>query len=181
MASRRTAQYLHGELYQRMSDDLHLAGMAKRTQQRCVQDHCNVLTEPRWGSNGRGFRSRGSRVPRQPLAVRHNRTTVESHQAVPNRVRHQAQYRNAAESQQFSPHKALQPHEYRNAVSSDSLGLLPTATTPGRTHPITLNSEGVLSPTRDLQFLVAAFSTEGATQPLPGRQDPVKSDINSKA
>jgi hypothetical protein len=39
----------------------------------------------------------------------------------------------------------LQPHEYRNAVSSDSLGLLPTATTPGHVHPIGLNSEGVPS------------------------------------
>jgi hypothetical protein len=99
MATQRTSQYFNGSLHQRMSDDLHLAGMAKRTRHRCVQGWCNVLTEPRWGSKVGGVRSRGSRVSRQPLAVRHNRIAVESHQAVPNRVRHRGETRNAVSSE----------------------------------------------------------------------------------
>jgi hypothetical protein len=86
MATQRTSQYLNGSLYQRMSDDLHLAGMLERTRLGCVRDCLNVVTEPRWGSNGRALRSRGSRVSRQPLAARHNRTAVESHPVAINRV-----------------------------------------------------------------------------------------------
>jgi hypothetical protein len=125
MATQRTSQYFNGSLYQRMSDDLHLAGMLERTRLGCVRDCLNVVTEPRWGSNGRALRSRGSRVSRQPLALRHNRIAVESHPAAINRV----------------PHRA----EHRYAVSSENLGLLPTGTTPGHGHPIVLNSEGVPS------------------------------------
>jgi hypothetical protein len=88
MATQRTSQHFNGELHQQMSDDLHLAGMPQRTRLGRVRDCFNVLTEPRWGANVRGMRSRGSRVPRQPLAVRHNRIAVESHQALVNRVPH---------------------------------------------------------------------------------------------
>jgi hypothetical protein len=73
MATQRTSPNGNGELHQRMSDDLHLAGMSERTRHGRVRDCFNVLTEPRRGSNGRGFQSRGSRVSRQPLAVTHNR------------------------------------------------------------------------------------------------------------
>jgi hypothetical protein len=55
------------------STDLHLPGMSQRTQHGSVRGRFNALTEPRWGSHVRGSRSRGSRVSRQPLAVRHNR------------------------------------------------------------------------------------------------------------
>jgi hypothetical protein len=99
MATQRTSQYFNGSLYQRMSDDLHLAGMSQSTPLGCVRGCCNVLTEPRWGSQVRGLQSRGSRVPRQPLAVRHNRIAVESRQSSANRVSHRGEYRQAVSSE----------------------------------------------------------------------------------
>jgi hypothetical protein len=76
-----------------------------------------------------GFRGR---APRQPLAVRHNRIAVESSHRSPSNM----------------PNPDLQLRSNRNAVSSDSLGLLPSATTPGQPRPMAQNSEGVPSPPR---------------------------------
>jgi hypothetical protein len=99
MATQQNSQFFNGSLHQRMSHDLHLAGMSARTGLGCVRDCLSVLTEPRWGSNGRRFRSRGSRVLRQPLAVRHNRIAVESHDEFANRVPHGGENRAAVSSE----------------------------------------------------------------------------------